>query len=113
MCFDLPSGHPTAISGHPTAWQQHTQNHHVLARVVYHALPYKFFGPAFCLPAIILSGSNILWSLIGILLVAFSFGILAKKQVGGQTGDVCGAGQVLSETTGLIVLVAIIANPTD
>ena len=68
---------------------------------------------AFCLPAIILSGSNILWSLIGILLVAFSFGILAKKQVGGQTGDVCGAGQVLSETTGLIVLVAIIANPTD
>ena len=68
---------------------------------------------AFCLPAIILSGDEILWVLIGIFLVAFSFGILAKKQVGGQTGDVCGAGQVLSETTGLIVLTLIIANPTD
>ena len=35
---------------------------------------------------------------------AWLFAFIAKKQIGGQTGDVCGAGQLVSETTAFLCL---------
>ena len=37
-------------------------------------------------------------------------GWVANRQIGGQTGDVCGAGQLLSETAGWIMLAALLQN---
>ena len=35
---------------------------------------------------------------------AWLFAFIAKKQIGGQTGDICGAGQLVSETTAFLCL---------
>ena len=43
------------------------------------------------------------------LIIALFWGIIAKYQIGGQTGDVCGAGQLLSETMGWVMLASIYA----
>ena len=43
------------------------------------------------------------------LVIALFWGIIAKYQIGGQTGDVCGAGQLLSETMGWVMLASIYA----
>ena len=55
-------------------------------------------------PALII-GSFVSYNvIIAILVVAILWGIFAKYQVGGQTGDVCGAGQILCETAGWVML---------
>ena len=55
-------------------------------------------------PALII-GSFVSYNvIIAILVVAILWGIFAKYQVGGQTGDICGAGQILCETAGWVVL---------
>ena len=41
---------------------------------------------------------------ITILVASLLWGIIAKYQIGGQTGDVCGAGQILCETAGWVTL---------
>ena len=46
---------------------------------------------------------------VSILIIALFWGIIAKYQIGGQTGDVCGAGQLLSETMGWVMLASIYA----
>ena len=38
-------------------------------------------------------------------IIAGLFGWLVKSQIGGQTGDICGAAQLISETAGYIFLV--------
>ena len=49
-------------------------------------------------------------SLVLMVVAAAGFAYLAKRQIGGQTGDICGAGQILSETIGLIALATIWAG---
>ena len=43
-------------------------------------------------------------SLIVMALVAYLWALVAKRQIGGQTGDICGAGQILCETAGWLTL---------
>ena len=42
--------------------------------------------------------------IITILVASLLWGIIAKYQLGGQTGDVCGAGQLICETAGWVML---------
>ena len=41
------------------------------------------------------------------IVMALMMASLAKRQIGGQTGDVCGAGQILSETAAWCALAAL------
>ncbi len=66
-----------------------------------------FLAAVIALPAFYISFFNLMYATIAILVVAFAWGIVAKKQIGGQTGDVCGAGQLLSETAGWVILTSI------
>ena len=59
-----------------------------------------------CVPAVMFSGGFIIFSLAALGGTALMVGWVAKRQIGGQTGDVCGAGQLLSETAGWVVLAA-------
>ena len=58
-------------------------------------------------PALIYGAIMAPFALAVLILVSLMFARLAKKQIGGQTGDVCGAGQLLSETAAWICLTAI------
>ena len=60
----------------------------------------------FALPAFIIGAFSLIYVIIAIVGVAFLWGIIARYQVGGQTGDVCGAGQILCETAGWLMLVS-------
>ncbi len=55
----------------------------------------------------IVLGSAALSVLIGMVLVALTVGFVAKRQVGGQTGDVLGATQLLTEVSGWMILAAL------
>ncbi len=66
-----------------------------------------FLSATVTLPAFYMSLFGLIYVVIAILVVAVLWGIVAKYQIGGQTGDVCGAGQLLSETTGWVTLVSI------
>ena len=57
-----------------------------------------------CLPVILCSGSLIVYPLIAAAATGLFFALFAKRQIGGQTGDVCGAAQILSETAGWLCL---------
>jgi len=59
-----------------------------------------------CVLALILLGSSAISAAIITALIAFAVTKLAKAKVGGQTGDVLGATQVLCETVILILLIA-------
>jgi|TARA_B110000114_G_scaffold32150_3_gene33268 adenosylcobinamide-GDP ribazoletransferase len=61
---------------------------------------------AACVLALILIGSSAISAAIITALIAFAVAKLAKVKVGGQTGDVLGATQVLCETAILIFLIA-------
>lgn len=43
-------------------------------------------------------------------LAGWLFAFIAKKQIGGQTGDICGAGQLISETTALLCVATAFAG---
>ena len=58
-------------------------------------------------PALIYGAIMAPLALAILILVSLMFARLAKKQIGGQTGDVCGASQLLSETAAWICLTAI------
>ena len=51
-------------------------------------------------------------ALAAMLLTAFAVGALAKARLGGQTGDILGAVQILSETAILLVFAAVFSDLT-
>lgn len=64
--------------------------------------------------AVILSAPAIIYiflfvpaALVLMSAAAFGFARIAQKQIGGQTGDICGAGQQISETVALICLASV------
>ena len=59
-------------------------------------LTVSFFAPSYVLAVIFMMG-----------MIAMAVGWLAYRQIGGQTGDICGAIQLISETAGLAVLVVL------
>ena len=61
-----------------------------------------------CVPAMMYSGGFILFSLVALCAVAVMVGWTANRQIGGQTGDVCGAVQILSETAGWVCLTVLL-----
>ena len=63
-----------------------------------------------CIPALMYCGNVIVPSLITATGTALGFAWLAKRQVGGQTGDVCGACQLLSETAGWVIMAGMITS---
>ena len=65
---------------------------------------------ASCVPAVLSGGNVIFFSLAALGGTALMIGWVANRQIGGQTGDVCGAGQLLSETAGWIMLAALLQN---
>jgi len=67
-----------------------------------------FFATALSLPMMAFCGVAILPSLIVMVIVAFGFALMAKRHIGGQTGDICGASQMLSETAGWLSLLVIL-----
>ena len=65
-----------------------------------------------CVPATLFSGSLILFSLAVLCGAAVIVGWTANRQIGGQTGDVCGAMQILSETAGWVCMTALLLPDT-
>ena len=61
-----------------------------------------------CVPAVMYSGGLIFFSLAALCGAAVIVGWTASRQIGGQTGDVCGAVQILSETAGWVCLTALL-----
>lgn len=59
------------------------------------------------LPVFYLCGLTFIPALIVMAMIASLFGLLAKRQIGGQTGDICGAGQLLTETAGWLTLLVL------
>jgi len=62
-----------------------------------------------CVPALMYSGGLILFSLAALCGAALIVGWIANRQIGGQTGDVCGAVQILSETAGWVCLTVLLS----
>ena len=60
-----------------------------------------------CVPVLLYSGGFILFSIAALCGAAVILGWTANRQIGGQTGDVCGAVQILSETAGWLCLAAL------
>ena len=69
-------------------------------------IPALLLAGFFALPAFIIGAFSLIYVIIAIVGVASLWGIIARYQVGGQTGDVCGAGQILCETAGWLILVS-------
>ena len=65
------------------------------------------FAGLFALPAFVIGAFGLIFAIIAIVFVAFIWGLVAKNQIGGQTGDVCGAGQIICETSGWLILATI------
>ena len=59
------------------------------------------------LPAFVIGALSLIYAITAIVGVALLWGVIARYQVGGQTGDICGAGQILSETAGWLMIAAI------
>ena len=58
-------------------------------------------------PAFFIAIFSLIYVIIAVIVVAFLWGVFTKNHLGGQTGDVCGAGQILSETAGWLILASI------
>ena len=66
---------------------------------------FSFFSAAVIVSPALIVGTFVAYNVIIVILVAaILWGIVANYQVGGQTGDVCGAGQILCETAGWVML---------
>ena len=59
------------------------------------------------LPAFVIGAFGLIYVIIAIVSVAVIWGVIAKYQLGGQTGDVCGAGQIICETAGWLIIATI------
>ena len=59
------------------------------------------------LPAFVTGAFGLIYVIIAIVSVALIWGVIAKYQLGGQTGDVCGAGQIICETAGWLIIATI------
>jgi adenosylcobinamide-GDP ribazoletransferase len=59
------------------------------------------------LPAFVIGAFGLKYVIIAIVSVALIWGVIAKYQLGGQTGDVCGAGQIICETAGWLIIATI------
>ena len=68
-----------------------------------------FFAAIVAFPAFYFGVFSFVYVITSMLIIALFWGIIAKYQIGGQTGDVCGAGQLLSETMGWVMLASIYA----
>ena len=66
-----------------------------------------FLITAPALMAACLFSPSVLSAFIVMIVMALFMAVLAKRQIGGQTGDVCGAGQILSETAAWCTLAAL------
>lgn len=60
-----------------------------------------------CAPVASYSSSLIVYALIASAATGLFFAFVARRQIGGQTGDVCGAVQILSETSAWLCLAAL------
>jgi adenosylcobinamide-GDP ribazoletransferase len=59
--------------------------------------------------AMLAAGSTALWLALAVALVAAALAGVARAKIGGQTGDVLGATQVLAEVAALAVATAYLA----
>ena len=59
------------------------------------------------LPAFVIGAFGLIYVIIAIVSVALIWGVIAKYKLGGQTGDVCGAGQIICETAGWLIIATI------
>ena len=59
------------------------------------------------LPAFVIGAFGLIYVIMAIVSVALIWGVIAKYQLGGQTGDVCGAGQIICETAGWLIIATI------
>ena len=59
------------------------------------------------LPAFVIGAFGLIYVIIAIVSVALIWGVIAKYHLGGQTGDVCGAGQIICETAGWLIIATI------
>ena len=59
------------------------------------------------LPAFVIGAFGLIYVIIAIVSVALIWGVIAKYQLGGQTVDVCGAGQIICETAGWLIIATI------
>ena len=59
------------------------------------------------LPAFVIGCFGLIYVIIAMGSVALILGVIAKYQLGGQTGDVCGAGQIICETAGWLIIATI------
>ena len=66
-----------------------------------------FLITAPALMAAYLFSASVLAAFMVMIIMALVMAGLAKRQIGGQTGDVCGAGQILSETAAWCALAAL------
>lgn len=57
--------------------------------------------------SVLLIGPATIAIVVSMILVTSGFGLLARTKIGGQTGDVLGAGQQITELAGLLVLLII------
>ena len=73
----------------------------------YLPLVIAFLITAPALMAACLFSPSVLSAFIVMIVMALMMASLAKQQIGGQTGDVCGAGQILSETAAWCALAAL------
>jgi adenosylcobinamide-GDP ribazoletransferase len=53
-------------------------------------------------------GAAGVWTLAAVIAVVFVLARVAQVKIGGQTGDICGASQQLSEAAGLVALAALL-----
>lgn len=63
-----------------------------------------------CVPAILCCSSLVIYALLAAATAGMYFALLSRRQIGGQTGDVCGAAQILSETAGWLCLASLFTS---
>ncbi len=58
-------------------------------------------------PVFVIGTFDLIYVVVAMVGVALLWGFIARFQLGGQTGDVCGAGQILCETSGWLMIAII------
>ena len=91
LCF-LPSAREKGLGSQASG---NASTDFIAAMII--SAPFLWFG-----------GTIMLYCIIIMTIIALSWALLAKRQIGGQTGDICGAGQMLCETAGWMALLVAI-----